>query len=317
MKKLIALFAIALMFVSTSMDADAAMRFGGGRSFGRSSSSLFQKAPAAKPSLAGKSTTQGATRATPNRPGATQSAKTGTAAAAASPARGLLMGAAAALGIAALVSALGLSEGFAQVLMMILIALVVYYALRFVMGLLLGAKARNTTYRGASPSYKKAAYEEPQRQSSAYAEGMASEAARPGSVMDSFSKEALPALSIPAGFDTEAFEKVARENFIQLQKAWDKCDIESVADFMTDDFFIALTHQMREHGAQKQTSEVVNLSTRLLGIVEEQGEYVAVVEFEGAMQISGQFEEVHERWLLVRAADDSTGWLLAGIEQTE
>ena len=39
------------------------------------------------------------------------------------------------------------------------------------------------------------------------------------------------------------------------------------------------------------------------------------MSFEGAMKINGAFEQVSERWLLVRSDDDSTGWLLAGIEQ--
>ena len=44
-------------------------------------------------------------------------------------------------------------------------------------------------------------------------------------------------------------------------------------------------------------------------------EHVAVVEFKGAMKIEGEFEEVRERWVLARKDDDSSGWLLAGIEQ--
>ena len=133
--------------------------------------------------------------------------------------------------------------------------------------------------------------------------------------MDSFSSSGIESLSVPAGFDAKGFETEARKNFIRLQKAWDKADIVSVADFMTNDFFIALTHELRNHGTAVQTSEVVNLTVRLLGIVHEQNEYAAVVSFEGAMKINGAFEQVSERWLLVRSDDDSTGWLLAGIEQ--
>ena len=44
---------------------------------------------------------------------------------------------------------------------------------------------------------------------------------------------------------------------------------------------------------------------------------MAVVEFDGAMKVAGEFEQVRERWVLVKKADDSTGWLLAGIEQVE
>lgn len=316
MKKFLALFAVVLMLASLTPDADAAMRFGGGRSFGRSTSSLFQKATPAKPAMAGK-TAPGASQATPNaaRPGAAQqTAKTGTAAAAATarPMGGMFMGIAAALGLTALMSALGLSAEFAQILVAILLAFVAFYAIRFIAGLFLLKRVRASAQQ-SSYSQAQTAQSYGTRESAAvYEQGQA----RPGSVMDSFSTEAgLESLTVPAGFDAKGFESVARDNFIRLQKAWDKGDVVPVADFMTDDFFIALTHQLREHGYAEQKSEVVNLTTKLLGITQEGNEYVAVVAFEGAMKINGEFEEVHERWLLVQAADGSTGWLLAGLEQ--
>ncbi len=315
MKKFLALFAVVLMLASLTPEADAAMRFGGGRSFGRSTSSLFQKAPPAKPAMAGK-TAPGASQAAPNaaRPGAAQqTAKTGTAAAAATsrPMGGMFMGIAAALGLTALMSALGLSAEFAQFLVALLGAFLIFYAIRFVVGLFVLKRVRESaqnTYAQAQASQSYGA----SKTASVYEAGQS----RPGSVMDSFSTEAgLESLTVPAGFDAKGFEAVARDNFIRLQKAWDKGDVVPVADFMTDDFFIALTHQLREHGYAEQKSEVVNLTTKLLGITQEGSEYVAVVAFEGAMKINGEFEEVHERWLLVQAIDGSTGWLLAGLEQ--
>ena len=315
MKKFLALFAVVLMLASLTPEADAAMRFGGGRSFGRSSSSLFQKATPAKPAVAGK-TAPGASQATPNaaRPGAAQqTAKAGTAAAAATarPMGGMFMGIAAALGLTALMSALGLSAEFAQILVAILLAFLAFYAIRFIAGLFLLKKVRQSTQSAYTQTQASQTYATSDV-ASTYEAGQS----RPGSVMDSFSTEAgLESLTVPAGFDAKGFEAVARDNFIRLQKAWDKGDVVPVADFMTDDFFIALTHQLRDHGYAEQKSEVVNLSTKLLGITQEGSEYVAVVAFEGAMKINGEFEEVHERWLLVQAVDGSTGWLLAGLEQ--
>ena len=209
------------------------------------------------------------------------------------------MGIATMFGIAALVSALGLSAGFAQVLTALAIGALIYFALRFIAGLFFASRVART--QGPQTRTWQEAAEQGQT--------------RPGSAMDSFSSSGIESLSVPAGFDAKGFETEARKNFIRLQKAWDKADIVSVADFMTNDFFIALTHELRNHGTAVQTSEVVNLTVRLLGIVHEQNEYAAVVSFEGAMKINGAFEQVSERWLLVRSDDDSTGWLLAGIEQ--
>ena len=98
MKKLLAVFAIGLMIVMTMPQADAAKRFGGGSSFGRQAPvpALSQKAPAANPAQ------------NFNRQQANPAAGAAAAAKPASPWKGMLMGAAAALGIAALASALGL-----------------------------------------------------------------------------------------------------------------------------------------------------------------------------------------------------------------
>lgn len=303
MKKFLALLAVTFLLASCVTDADAAMRFGGGRSFGRSTSSLFQKAPAPKPGLAGKMAPEAGKAApgaaTKQSAAQTSAAKTAAPAAAARPMGGMLMGIATMFGIAALVSALGLSAGFAQVLTALAIGALIYFALRFIAGLFFASRVART--QGPQTRTWQEAAEQGQT--------------RPGSAMDSFSSSSIESLSVPAGFDAKGFETEARKNFIRLQKAWDKADIVSVADFMTNDFFIALTHELRNHGTAVQTSEVVNLTVRLLGIVHEQNEYAAVVSFEGAMKINGAFEQVSERWLLVRSDDDSTGWLLAGIEQ--
>lgn len=302
MKKFLALLAVTFLLASCVTDADAAMRFGGGRSFGRSTSSLFQKAPAPKPGLAGKTAPEAGKAApgaaTKQSAAQTSAAKTAAPAAAARPMGGMLMGIATMFGIAALVSALGLSAGFAQVLTALAIGALIL-ALRFIAGLFFASRVART--QGPQTRTWQEAAEQGQT--------------RPGSAMDSFSSSGIESLSVPAGFDAKGFETEARKNFIRLQKAWDKADIVSVADFMTNDFFIALTHELRNHGTAVQTSEVVNLTVRLLGIVHEQNEYAAVVSFEGAMKINGAFEQVSERWLLVRSDDDSTGWLLAGIEQ--
>mgnify|MGYP003013853560 FL=1 len=144
--------------------------------------------------------------------------------------------------------------------------------------------------------------------------------ATPGSVMDTFATTAAVAngeLSIPEGFDTASFEKVAKENFAKLQKAWDTGNVVEISDFTTNDLFIAVTHQLRERGNMNQTSEIVDLTAKLLGIATEQNDYVAVVEFTGAMKFDGEFETVHERWILTRPLNETEGWLLAGIEQVQ
>ena len=269
MKKLLAVFAIGLMIVMTMPQADAAKRFGGGSSFGRQAPvpALSQKAPAANPAQNFN-----------------------------------LMGAAAALGIAALASALGLGEGMVQILMMILLAVVLYFVFRFAMGFFLAKKMRAAGAQGAGAAAQRpeesilsrmssaaqTAQQTPAQQPApapAAAASAAAAGATPGSVMDTFATTAAVAngeLSIPEGFDTASFEKVAKENFAKLQKAWDTGNVVEISDFTTNDLFIAVTHQLRERGNTNQTSEIV-----------------------------------HERWILTRPLNETEGWLLAGIEQVQ
>lgn len=331
MKNLLAIFAVGLVLVTTAMDADAARRFGGGASFGRSVPALRQATPPQKaPALTGQRQQQQAQRPAANNPAA------GAAAAAKpSPWRGLLMGAAAALGITALLSALGISAEVGQFIMMALLVLALFFVARMVFSRLAGKRAAPAAagYGARSreephyndPNARFEAQQQPAANQSAGSAGqmMGSLGAAPGSVMDVFSRGApagqaeAAGLAIPEGFDKAGFEAVAKENFVKLQKAWDTGNVVEISDFTTDDFFIAVTHKLRERGSEPQSSEVINLSANLMGILQEGNENVAVVEFDGAMKISGEFEQVHERWVLVRKTDESTGWLLAGIEQVE
>ena len=218
--------------------------------------------------------------------------------------------------------------------MMALLVLALFFVARLVLSRFAGKRAAPAAAGYGAPSREEPRYEErnprfeAQQPAAAQPAGsagqvMGSVGAAPGSVMDVFSRGASAGQTeasgpaIPDGFDKAGFEAVAKENFVKLQKAWDTGNVVEISDFTTDDFFIAVTHKLRERGSEPQSSEVINLSANLLGILQEGNENVAVVEFDGAMKIAGEFEEVHERWVLVRKTDESTGWLLAGIEQIE
>ncbi len=243
----------------------------------------------------------------------------------------MLMGAAAALGIAGLLSALGLGEGAAQFVMMLLLAVAIFFVVRLVAGFFLAKKMQGAAGQGAAPQQKmqdlfsrmneQRAEPAPRPQPAPSAASAMSEMpAASGSVMDTFATTAAVAngeLEIPEGFDKAGFERVAKENFIKLQKAWDTGNVVEISDFTTNDLFITVTHQLRERGNVKQTSEVVDLTAKFLGLTTEGEEYVAVVEFTGAMKYSGEFETVHERWVLTRPTNEKEGWLLAGIEQVQ
>ncbi len=317
MKKFFAIFVVCLALVTTTMDADAARRFGGGSSFGRSAPTFSQKAPG--PQAAPKAPQQ-------QNAGAQQRQQSNTAAPAqaAKPSmmRSVLTGMAAALGITALLSMLGLDgSAFASILTGLLMAMAVFFVLRLVMNIF--AQRRTNPNGGAAtmqrPPVREEVRPEPMARQ-AYHEPSTS--TRQGSVMDQFSQSASQPEEgtrdvTPDDFDREGFLKAALENYRKLQKAWDTGNVVEISDFTTQDIFIAVTHQLRERGHEVYKSEILELNNKLLGIAEEENVYVAVVEFHGKIVISGEEEDINETWMLEKPVKGEGGWLLAGIKQND
>ena len=320
MKKWIAILAIALSMVSMSAAyADDARRFGGGMSFGRSAPTLQKSTPAPAAGVnqqqrVNPAQQQRQQQAAPNQARPQQAAP--------SPMRGMLMGLAAALGITALAHALGFGEGFAQFLMIALMALAAFYIIRLVLGLFLvkrrpagmpgGAQSSASQENNMRSSYD---YSMPQQsQPSQTAFGAASPMA--GSVLDELNNpNSAQKVELPAGFDVDTFLKVAEANFVKMQKAWDTGNVTSISDFTTDEVFRTVTHQLRERGSQDYETEIVTLKSDFRGIVRDGDEYLAGVHFDGTINVSGEAERVDETWILSKPVEGNSGWLLAGIHQ--
>ena len=146
-----AVFAAALIAVSgaalvtASFDAEA-RRAGGGSSVGRQSSNVTQQRQATTPPAAG-SNTAGATAAPAAAGAATAGAATAGAAAKSGASRwlGPIAGIAAGLGIAALLSSMGLSGAFAEFLSSALLIALAVFAVLFIVRRLRGAAPRPAT----------------------------------------------------------------------------------------------------------------------------------------------------------------------------
>jgi predicted lipid-binding transport protein (Tim44 family) len=118
--------------------------------------------------------------------------------------------------------------------------------------------------------------------------------------------------AVPAGFDTAGFLKAAKTNFLRLQMAHDTGKVEEIREFTTGEMFDAL----REHFETGQT-DVVSLDADLLEVASENDRHWASVRFSGMARETPGGEPVGftEVWNLVKPADGSSGWLLAGIQQ--
>jgi predicted lipid-binding transport protein (Tim44 family) len=118
---------------------------------------------------------------------------------------------------------------------------------------------------------------------------------------------------LPAGFDAAGFLKAAKLNFIRLQGANDSGRLDEIREFMTDELFEELKNGIGGH----QQTDVASLQADLLEVATEGERHWASVHFSGTIRETpgaapAGFEEV---WNLVKPADGSSGWLLAGIQQ--
>lgn len=313
-----ALMALTLTFAATGSEA---ARLGGGKSAGRQSSNVTQReaAPAVKP--AAPAATPSA--ASPRKPwGAT------------------LGGLAAGLGLAWLASSLGLGGAFSQIIMFALLALVVMVVIGFVMRRLKGSGGGSqnqppyafqgagnpdtaTTPRGYSPQNvgndsSARPWERSNTAFDAGKEGVAGSAAS-GSMIGS-ALGGSQSWGVPAGFDAEGFLKACKANFLTLQDAWDRSDINNLRAMMTDEMLAQIKVQLADReshtGGGANKTDVVMLNAQLLGIEETGDLYMASVEFSGMIRedASAGASPFREVWNMTKPRDGSGGWLVAGVQ---
>ena len=325
-RPLIRFFAAALVAVSglaltaVTFDAEAA-RVGKGGNAGRQSTNVTNQ-NTAQPSAATSSTTQRAATA-PAAAGATAgaAAKTG-----ASKWLGPLAGIAAGLGIAALLSHLGLGGALADFLVLALIAGVVVFGVMFILRRMRGPQA---AAQGAGVGTGMGARTE---NSSTQPQGMWRETSEPAATQApvSLPSSATGAMSaagfgsdapapdqnwfIPVDFDTQRFLSEAKKQFVSIQKVWDSGNIAEMRNFLTDDLMKELQAQLSDRIEENHT-EVVLLNAELLGIEKVSDGHLASVRFSGMLREQAgaeafRFEEV---WNLFKP--EQGGWLLAGIQQ--
>jgi predicted lipid-binding transport protein (Tim44 family) len=125
------------------------------------------------------------------------------------------------------------------------------------------------------------------------------------------------AAGLPAGFDAASFLRGAKMNFVKLQLANDLGQVDDLREFTTDEMFEALKSEISERGSERQQTDVEGLHAELLEVATEGERHWASVRFSGRVrEVPGapaaDFAEV---WNLVKPADGSSGWLLAGIQQ--
>jgi predicted lipid-binding transport protein (Tim44 family) len=296
----IALFAVVMGAGVMVQDAEAAKRLGGGKSTGVSRDSTVMKR-----------------EAIPAKPAAAPTAAAPASAAAAAPAAaaqsgmsrwmGPLAGLAAGIGLAALFSHLGMGEGMANIMMMLLLGLAVVFAVRWFLKKRQPAAAQPAMQYAGMPAGM-----EPPRASEPVvpaAVGGAAAAASPATAA---------AANIPADFDVDGFLRQAKLNFIRLQAANDRGDMEDIRQFCSPVMAAEIQMQFQERNQLAQETDVVQLDVELLDVSTEANRALASVRFSGLIreEPNAAPESFSEVWHLSRPIDGSRGWCVAGIQQS-
>ena len=315
---------LTVLMMLAGFNAEAA-RLGGGRSVGRQSNNVTQRqaAPA-----------QGAT-ATPT-PAPIQAAP-----APAAPRRpwgSMLGGLAAGLGLAWLANSLGIGGGaIAQFLLIALLALMIMALVSRLMRSRQAAQVRQGggspfAFQSASPtnlvaapvSYRpenvgNGASARPWERSSSTFDMLRPTPDAPVSLIGS-GLTGSQSWGIPAGFDVPGFLSSAKTNFVSLQAAWDKSDINALRAMMTDSMLQEIQTQLAERekhtGAPANLTEVVMIEAQLLGIEDTGGDYMASVEFSGLIreEPSAGPSPFREVWNMIKPKSGQSGWLVAGVQ---
>lgn len=303
----------AAVFAATSLapaSADA-KRLGGGGSTG-----MQRKLPPRTPDATPAKPAQ-ADPAVPTQ-AATPAAAGAATAAAAAPRRswmGPIAGLAAGLGIAALMSHLGLSEAFGNFLMLALLAVAAVFLIRWLLRRFAGGQpGGQLAMQGAGAAgtpaqpWSAAPVDPPlQRRDEVGATAPMARLAPVGT-----------AASVPTDFDAAGFERIAKMIFIRLQTANDSGDLNDLREFTTPELFASIRPELQERGAMIQRTDVLKVDAEVIDVAQEDGRQIVSVRFHGLVREESDTaaSDFDELWHLVKPNDGSRNWAIAGIQQT-
>jgi predicted lipid-binding transport protein (Tim44 family) len=297
MKRLMIAAFAALVGLGMMVHDAEAKRLGGGKSFGMQR----QATPPAAPAAAGKPAAAPSAAAAP--------------AAAAKPAGmgrflGPLAGLAAGLGIAALLSHFGLGEEMAGMLMLLVLVMAAVFVVRWLLSKrspqsgMQYAGSANAPGNLVPANLTPAKFESSKVPGGTHSAGAGATAA------------GTAALKIPADFDVEGFLRQAKLNFVRLQAANDRGDMDDIREFTAPELFAEIRMQFQERGGKVQETDVMQLGAELLEVVTEDKRHIASVHFSGQLREDGAAPATFaEIWHLAKPTDGSRGWNVAGIQQ--
>ncbi|UVE17774.1 TIM44-like domain-containing protein [Pseudomonas sp. LS44] len=264
--------------LTLALDANAAKRMGGGKSFG--------SAP-----------THQTRQAQPNTPAAAPTAAGKPAAAASGASRWL--GPLAGIAAGGLLASMFMGDGFEgfQMFDFLIVGLLAFLAFR----LFSAWRKRQAHGQPAAAGHAPFQREMPAQQTPIFG-GSAAPA---------------PVINAPAWFNEPRFLEAGREHFLALQQHWDAAEMDKIAEFVTPSMLSFLKQERADLGEGFQSTYIDDLQVQLDGIDELADKTVATLTFSGTSKTSrfDQGEAFSESWRMERASGDNQPWLVAGIRQ--
>ena len=314
MRKLLGLFTILIGLSMVAVDADA-RRVGGGRSVGKQQSISPQQAAPKAPAQQ--------QQAAPNAPTQQQAA----APAAANPAKpsgmSRFLGPLAGLAIGAGLASLFMNNGLGGALMGILLVLALVIGAVFLVRMFLGRSQRPAPlgYAGATPSGRVEPSAAPAQQTSTAYSALPTGAAAhsvAATTAGAAPYTAAPAVQRwPADFNADEFVRHAKVNFVKVQDAHDRRDIEAIRDFLTPALAAEIEADMHASGNAPQKTDVITLNGEVLDVVTDAQVHTVSVRFSGLVreEPGAQPQPFSEICHLEKPFSGASGWQVAGIQQ--
>jgi predicted lipid-binding transport protein (Tim44 family) len=133
--------------------------------------------------------------------------------------------------------------------------------------------------------------------------------------MGSGAATAPVAAAIPAGFDVEGFERIAKTVFMRMQEANDRADLDDLRRFTTPEMFATAKMDITERGGVAQNTDVLKLDAVVAEVAQEGTRQIVSVRFQGLVREERESaaSDFNELWHLVREGDEPA-WRLAGIQ---
>ena len=128
-----------------------------------------------------------------------------------------------------------------------------------------------------------------------------------------------PTNHIPSDFDTAAFERQAKVQFIRLQASNDSKNLDDIRQFTTPEMFAELKMDIVDRGDAPSHTEVLTVEAQVIDVAEETHQHVVTVRFTGTVRDAAEAgpESFDELWHLTKPRHGNSGWVLAGIQQVQ